>query len=192
MSRPAAFAAIDLGAESGRVVCGRLARRARRAGRAHRFPNRPVRLPDGLRWNLLSSIAAALDGLRARHRRAHAESIGVDSWGVDYALLDARGRVLGLPFHYRDERTVGMVERAHARVRARRCTRTTGIQTMPINTVFQLLAEEGGESLAAASRIALVPDLLTCWLSGDGRQRGHRGLDDRVCSTPAAGAGRTS
>ena len=90
----------------------------------------------------------------------------MDAWGVDYALLDDRGRVLGLPFHYRDERTVGMVERAHARVSREEMYRTTGIQTMPINTVFQLLAEEDGESLAAASRIALVPDLLTSWLSG--------------------------
>ena len=69
----------------------------------------------------------------------------MDAWGVDYALLDARGRVLGLPFHYRDERTVGMVERAHARVPREQLYRTTGIQTMPINTVFQLLAEERRE-----------------------------------------------
>ncbi len=166
MSGPPVYAAIDLGAESGRVLCGRL-----RGGRieleeANRFPNRPVRLPDGLRWNLLSLFSAALDGLRAAAAEHPLCSVGVDAWGVDYALLDDRGRVLGLPFHYRDERTVGMVERAHARVPREEMYRTTGIQTMPINTVFQLLAEEDGESLAGASRIALVPDLLTSWLSG--------------------------
>jgi rhamnulokinase len=166
VSRPAVFAAIDLGAESGRVLCGRLADGRVELGEVNRFPNRPVRLPDGLRWNLLSLFSAALDGLRAAAGEHTLRSVGVDAWGVDYALLDDRGRVLGLPFHYRDERTAGMVERAHARVSRDRMYRTTGIQTMPINTVFQLLAEEDGESLAAASRIALVPDLLSSWLSG--------------------------
>ena len=89
----------------------------------------------------------------------------MDAWGVDYALLDANGRARGLPFHYRDERTAGMVERAHARVPREQLYRTTGIQTMPINTVFQLLAEDD-ESLACASRIALVPDLIASWLCG--------------------------
>jgi rhamnulokinase len=166
MSRPAVYAAIDLGAESGRVVCGRLAGGRVELGEPHRFPNRPVRLPDGLRWNLLSLYSAALDGLRAAALDSTLRSVGVDSWGVDYALLDARGRVLGLPFHYRDERTAGMVERAHARVPRAELYRTTGIQTIAINTVFQLLAEEHEERLAAASQIALVPDLLTSWLSG--------------------------
>jgi rhamnulokinase len=165
VSRPGAFAAIDLGAESGRVVCGRLAGDRIELEVAHRFPNRPVRLPDGLRWNLLALLAEAVDGLRAAAGTHQLRSVGVDAWGVDYALLDARGRVLGLPFHYRDERTVGMVERAHARVPREQLYRTTGIQTMPINTAFQLLAEED-ESLARAARIALVPDLIASWLCG--------------------------
>jgi len=166
VSRPGVFAAVDLGAESGRVVCGRLDGDRMELEEAHRFPNRPVRLPDGLRWNLLSLFSAALDGLRSAAEDSDLRSVGVDAWGVDYALLDAGDRVLGLPFHYRDERTVGMVERAYARVPRDELYRTTGIQTMPINTVFQLLAEEGGESLAAASRIALVPDLIASWLCG--------------------------
>ncbi|HET6173611.1 MAG TPA: rhamnulokinase family protein [Gaiellales bacterium] len=166
MTRTPVYAAIDLGAESGRVLCGHLTDGRVELEEANRFPNRPVRLPDGLRWNLLSLFSAALDGLHAAAAEHTLRSVGVDAWGVDYALLDERGRVLGLPFHYRDERTVGMVERAHARVPSDQMYRTTGIQTMPINTVFQLLAEEDGESLAAASRIALVPDLLVSWFSG--------------------------
>ena len=165
MSRPAVFAAIDLGAESGRVLCGRLVDGRMELEEAHRFPNRPVRLPDGLRWNLLALFAEALDGLRAASVEHTLRSVGVDAWGVDYALLDGRGHTLGIPFHYRDERTVGMVERAHARVSREAMYRQTGIQTMPINTVFQLLAE-GDERLAAATRIALVPDLVASWLSG--------------------------
>src|SRR3954447_15105084 len=138
------FAAIDLGASSGRVVFGTLD-----AGRVvleehHRFANRPVRLPDGVRWNVLHLFTEAVAGLRgARGLRG----IGVDTWGVDYALLDGAGRVLGLPSHYRDARTDGMIARAFARVPPAELYATTGIQTMPINTIFQLLADEGSAAL---------------------------------------------
>ena len=113
-----AYAAVDLGAESGRVVLGRLDGERVDLDVVHRFANRPVRLPDGLRWNLLALFTETLDGLR---RAAAAPSgalagVGVDAWGVDYALLDGGRRVLGLPFHYRDGRTDGMVARAHERV----------------------------------------------------------------------------
>ena len=83
-----------------------------------------------------------------RRRAGPLRGVGVDTWGVDYALLDGRDRVLGLPFHYRDERTDGMVERAFERLPAERLYAATGIQTMPINTVFQLLADEGTPALA--------------------------------------------
>jgi rhamnulokinase len=158
------YAAIDLGATSGRVVTGRLEDGRVALEEVHRFPNRPVRLPDGLRWNLLHLFTEALDGLR---RAGPVDGVGVDTWGVDYALLDERGRVLGLPFHYRDARTAGMIERARARIGADELYAVTGIQTMPINTVFQLLADEGSAALAAAKRLALVPDLLAFWLSGE-------------------------
>lgn len=128
----------------------------------HRFPNRPVRLPDGLRWDLLGLFAEAVGALRGRRL----DGVGVDAWGVDYALLDARARPLGLPFHYRDERTAGMAARAFARVPQAELHAVTGIQTMPINTVFQLLAEDPAV-LERAHRIALMPDLLAHWLSGE-------------------------
>ncbi len=158
------YAAIDLGATSGRVVAGSLHDGRVELEEVHRFPNRPVRLPDGLRWNLLHLFTEALEGLR---RAGRVDGVGVDTWGVDYALLDDRGRVLGLPFHYRDARTAGMIDRARSRVDAEEMYAVTGIQTMPINTVFQLLADEGGPALASADRIALVPDLLALWLSGE-------------------------
>jgi rhamnulokinase len=156
------FAAIDLGAESGRVVHGRFDGERVALDVAHRFENRPVRLPDGLRWNLLSLFASSLAGLRAID--APLRGVAVDTWGVDYALLDGVGRVLALPFHYRDARTEGMVTRAHARVSAEELYSVTGVQTMPINTVFQLLADAAAPR---AERIALVPDLLSFWLSGE-------------------------
>lgn len=162
----AAYAAVDLGAESGRVVLGRL-----REGRVdldivHRFPNRPVELFDGRRWNLLALFAESLHGLALAARTTALDGIGVDSWGVDYALLDERDRVLGLPFHYRDGRTAGMAERAFSRVPREELYATTGIQTMPINTIFQLLADEGSAALAATRRLAFVPDLFALWLTG--------------------------
>jgi rhamnulokinase len=145
------YAAIDLGASSGRVVCGRLAGGVMALEECHRFANRPVRLPDGLHWNLLHLFTEAVGALRGRTL----DGIGVDTWGVDYALLDEQRRVLGLPFHYRDERTDGI-----ARVEG---YEVTGIQHMPINTVYQLLADD---RVADADAIALVPDLLAYWLSG--------------------------
>ena len=161
---PEAYAAIDLGATSGRVVTGRLQGDRMALEEVHRFHNRPVRLPDGLRWNLLHLFTEALEGLR---RAGPLAGVGVDTWAVDYALLDADGRVLGLPFHYRDDRTAGMDERAFGRVPQAELYAATGIQTLPINTVFQLLADEGSAALAAAERLALVPDLLAYWLCGE-------------------------
>ena len=158
------YAAVDLGATSGRVVRGSLEGGRVELEEVHRFDNRPVRLPDGLRWNLLHLFTETLTGLR---RAGSINGVGVDTWGVDYALLDAEHRVLGLPFHYRDDRTDGMIERAFERVPAERLYAAAGIQTMPINTVFQLLADEGSAALEAAQRIALTPDLLALWLCGE-------------------------
>jgi rhamnulokinase len=165
LTEPRAYAAVDLGAESGRVVVGRLSGDRIDLEVMHRFPNRPVALPDGTRWNLLSLFAEALTGLEPAVAAGGLEGVGIDTWGVDYALLDGGGRVLGLPFHYRDRRTSGMAERAFARVSRAELYAVTGIQTMPINTVFQLLADEGTAALAGAQRIAFVPDLLALWLT---------------------------
>jgi rhamnulokinase len=161
------YAAVDLGAESGRVVRGQFDGERIALDVVHRFANRPVRLPDGLRWNLLDLFTETLDGLCRAAEGGALAGVGVDAWGVDYALLDGERRVLGLPFHYRDGRTEGMVARAHARVPREDLYAVTGIQTMPINTVFQLMADEGSAALAAAEHIALVPDLFALWLTGE-------------------------
>ena len=157
------YAAIDLGASSGRVVLGRLRDGVIELEELHRFPNRPVRLPDGLRWNLLHLFAESAGALAGRSLAG----VGIDTWGVDYGLLDERLRVLGLPFHYRDGRTEGMIEEADRRVPAAERYAVSGIQTLPINTLFQLLADEGSPALAAARSMALVPDLLALWLCGE-------------------------
>jgi rhamnulokinase len=158
------FAAADLGAESGRVVVGTLRDSRVELEVVHRFANRPVRLPDGLRWNAPGLLEGILDGLRATGR---VDGVGVDAWGVDYGLVDEAGRLLGLPFHHRDARTTAMIARAFERVPREELYAATGIQTIPINTVFQLLADEGTPALAAAARVLLIPDLLALWLSGE-------------------------
>ena len=167
MSATAAFAAVDLGAESGRVALGRFDGAAMSVEVVRRFPNRPIQLPDGQRWDLLGLFADTLDALALTAALAPLRGIGVDAWGVDYALLDGSARLLGLPFHYRDGRTRGMIERVDALVSREERYAATGIQTMPINTIFQLMADAGGPALRAAERIALVPDLFALWLTGE-------------------------
>ena len=161
------LAAIDLGAESGRVVVGRYDGELAELEVAHRFPNRPLRLPDGLHWNAPQLFAEILRGLGTAAQTGRLDGIGIDGWGCDYALLDGGGRMLGLPFHYRDERTSAeVVARTHACVGRAELYRRTGIQTMPINTIFQLRAEATGPAVSVAERIALIPDLIALWLTG--------------------------
>jgi rhamnulokinase len=110
----------------------------------------------------------ALDGIGRAADRTQLSGVGVDGWGVDYALLDASGRLLGLPFHYRDSRTAGMVARAHDRISRQELYAISGVQTIAINTVFQLLADErSSAALDVADRIALLPDLFSFWLTGE-------------------------
>ncbi len=167
MSATRAFAAVDLGADSGRVVLGRVDEHSVSLEVVHRFANRSLRLPDGLHWNLLGLFADTLEGLSRAAAKAPLSGIGVDSWGCDYGLLDGASHLLGLPFHYRDQRTQGMIERVHGRVGREELYGVTGIQTMAINTIFQLEAESDGVALPAAARIALVPDLFGLWLTGE-------------------------
>lgn len=170
MSEPRHVAAIDLGASSGRVVLGRLSPGRVELEVVHRFENRPLRLPDGLHWNLPSLFEEALCGLAAAAAAAGAPlvSIGVDSWGCDYALLDGSGRMLGVPYHYRDERTTGAVLKStHELVSRSELYLRTGIQTLPINTIFQLRAERNSAAASVAEGIALIPDLIALWLTGN-------------------------
>ncbi|MFD5587915.1 MULTISPECIES: rhamnulokinase [unclassified Streptomyces] len=131
---------------------------------AHRFPNRPVRTPEGLRWDILALYAGVLDGLRAA---GQADSVGIDSWAVDYGLLDADGALLGNPVHYRDGRTDGVAEKVWTTVPAAELYAATGVQYAPFNTLYQLAAAAGTAQFAQAARVLLVPDLLTYWLTGE-------------------------
>ncbi|KUO18324.1 carbohydrate kinase [Streptomyces dysideae] len=131
---------------------------------AHRFPNRPVRVPEGLRWDVLGLYAGVLDGLKATGQVA---SVGIDSWAVDYGLLDADGALLGNPVHYRDARTEGVAEKVWATVPAEELYAATGLQYAPFNTLYQLTAARASAQLAHARRLLLIPDLLAYWLTGE-------------------------
>jgi rhamnulokinase len=158
------YAAVDLGASSGRVMTGRVSPDSLELTEAHRFPNRPVRTPEGLRWDILALYAGVLDGLRAA---GQADSVGIDSWAVDYGLLDADGALLGNPVHYRDGRTDGVAEKVWTTVPAAELYAATGVQYAPFNTLYQLAAAAGTAQFARAARVLLVPDLLTYWLTGE-------------------------
>jgi rhamnulokinase len=165
----ATMAAIDLGAQSGRVVVGRFDGERLSIEEVHRFANVPVLAAGTLHWDALRLYEEILDGLSAAAEApSRIDSIGVDSWGVDFALVDRGGRLIGNPVHHRDRRTDAVMERVFARVPARELYDRTGIQLMPINTIFQLfaMAEAGEPALDVAHRLLLMPDLFHFWLSG--------------------------
>jgi rhamnulokinase len=162
------MAAIDLGAQSGRVAVGRLDGERLEVEVVHRFANEPVRLGDTLNWDILSLYREALVGLRAAAATGSVDSIGVDSWGVDFGLVDRHGRLVGNPVHYRDARRAAAFGPTLDRVPARELYERTGIQLLPINTLYELaaLATESDPALAAAETLLMIPDLMHLWLAG--------------------------
>lgn len=159
-------AAVDLGASSGRVIIGTAGPDLLRLTEVARFDNDPVRIADGLHWNILELYRQVLGGLReAIATDPGIASIGVDSWAVDYALL--RGdRMVGTPFHYRDQRTAAGVATTHAIVAPQELYARNGLQLMPFNTLYQLRADQLAGALSDTDRALLIPDLLTFWLTG--------------------------
>jgi rhamnulokinase len=162
-----AFVAVDLGASSGRVIVAEVSPTALELVELHRFVNAPVALPDGLHWDIERVYQEVLSGLaRAGSLPGGLRGIGIDSWGVDYGLLDEHGALLGNPYHYRDERSIPAVAIVHRAIPAEALYARTGIQFMPINTIYQLAAERGSSRLAPAKRFLMIPDLLGYWLTG--------------------------
>ena len=159
------LAAVDLGASSGRVMLGRIAPGVLELTEVHRFRNGPVTLPDGLYWDVLGLYQDTLTGLRAAARQApDLAGVAVDSWAVDYGLVDAAGRLSGNPFHYRDSRTADGVRATHDRVDFAELYAVTGLQFLPFTTLYQFASEVwlGRSDMQAL----LIPDLLGYWLTG--------------------------
>ena len=169
MSKQAGFAAIDLGAESGRVVLGGVSDARLELTEMHRFGNGPVRTLDALHWDVLGLWAQMKQGVaKAAGEAGELRGIGLDTWGVDFALLGEGNTLLGNPFHYRDARTDGILERAFEIVPRDRLFDQTGIQFMQFNTIFQLLAMRLGNSalLDPARTLLMMPDLFHFWFTG--------------------------
>ena len=165
----AAYLAFDLGAESGRAVIGHLDHGRLTIRELHRFPNEPVRTGSSVHWDVLRLWHEMKRGLQlATSEFPKLDGVGVDTWGVDYALLDADGELLGNPYHYRDARTDGMPERVFATVPPEEIYATTGIQFMQINTLFQVFAaaQQNRGVLELARHFITIPDLLNYWLTG--------------------------
>ena len=163
------MAAVDLGAQSGRVTLGTFDGDRLSVVEVHRFRNIPVRTRGTLHWDVLRLYEEVLEGLTAVAGVANAvDSVGVDSWGVDFGLLDRDGRLIQNPVHHRDRRTEGAMEALFAEVPAREIYERTGIQLMPINTLVQLFAAVAADerSLEIAETLLLIPDLLHFWLCG--------------------------
>ncbi|MFF0903335.1 UNVERIFIED_CONTAM: rhamnulokinase family protein [Kocuria sp. CPCC 205316] len=170
MRTTAAVAAVDLGATSGRVILGGLEDGRLRLRHVARFPNQPVRLHEGdragLHWNITELHRSLTAGLaQALRGDDDVVSVGVDSWAVDYALL-RNGRMLGVPYHYRDERTAAGVAAVHGQVPPEELYARNGLQHLPFNTVFQLAADRVAGDLDVADRALLIPDLIAYWLTG--------------------------
>lgn len=165
------FIAVDLGASSGRVLTGVFDGSKLRLDELHRFDNGPVAVGSSLHWDVLHLWSEILAGLRAAHDRygSAIQSVGVDTWGVDFALLGRGDVLLGNPHHYRDRRTEDMIERACAIVPREEIFAHTGLQFLPFNTLFQLLAMQAARSplLDAAESLLMMPDLFHWLLTGE-------------------------
>lgn len=164
------LAAVDLGAESGRVMLARFDGTQLSLEEVHRFSNQALWIKGQRFWNMQALWNGVLAGLRKARQLATGPlaSIGVDSWAVDYGLVDEQGILLTPPFQYRDARTVGMMEQVCAQIPRATLYARTGIQFLPFNTLFQLYAHQRMDSaaLARAHRLLMIPDLFHTRLCG--------------------------
>ena len=175
MAMTSNYLALDLGAESGRGLLGRFDGQYLTLEEAHRFPNGPVRMLDTLYWDLprlFEEIKTALG--KGALRGGELDGIGIDTWGVDFGLIGKGETLLGNPVHYRDARTNGMLEAALERVSRARIYEITGLQFLPFNTVYQLLALRLSHSplLEVAETLLMMPDIFGWLLTG--RRVGER------------------
>lgn len=174
MNQKKVYLAVDLGAGSGRVLAGEFDGRRIELHEVNRFENTPVQLPSGWHWNITSLYQNILEGLKlaAETYAKDTVSIGVDTWGVDYGLFDKDGRLLGLPYQYRDSRTDGIMEKVFEKVPKEEIYKVTGIQFMFFNSLFQLYSEveHGNPALEQAEDLLFMPDIIGYWLTGNKTQ----------------------
>jgi len=172
MGMTADYLAFDLGASSGRAVLGAFDGERLSLEEVHRFPNGPIAIHDKLYWNAFGLLEEIKTGIaRCTERGVKLDGIGIDTWGVDFALLARGGELLEMPRHYRDRRTRGMMERAFERIPRPQIYERTGIQFLPLNTLYQLLAvaADPAQLLTLADKLLFMPDLFAFWLTGETR-----------------------
>jgi rhamnulokinase len=160
-------AAVDLGATSGRIMAGTVSAESLHLEEVHRFPNGGVRARGSLFWDVLGIHREMLAGLRQVAATGGLQGIGIDSWAIDYGLLDRDGVLLGNPYSHRDARTNGVLEQVAREIDPAELYAVTGIQQLPFNTLYQLVAARGTAALEAAETLLLLPDLLGYWLTGE-------------------------
>jgi rhamnulokinase len=184
----AVMAAVDLGAQSGRVAVGRLDGERLTVSEAHRFDNVPVRIDDRLCWDIRRLYADVFDGLRGVAREATVDSVAVDSWAIDFGLLDRSGELVRNPVHYRDPRRAAAVAGVFERIPPRELYERTGVQMLPINTIFELaaMADDHDPALDRADALLLVPDLFHHRLCGS-RTTEFTNATTTQCFDPRAG-----
>ncbi|MDQ0767791.1 rhamnulokinase [Pseudarthrobacter defluvii] len=161
------FAAVDIGASSGRVMLGRVSPEGVSLETVHRFPNGVVEIDGGLRWDFDALLTEVLEGLRAAATVAAVQGetiagIGIDTWAVDYGLVDRAGKLVAQPYSYRDDRSRAAVAPVHRKLDPARLYQTTGLQFLQFNTIYQLAAERDLDGLQAL----LIPDLIAFLLTG--------------------------
>ena len=193
MGEERAYAAVDLGAGSGRVIVGRVTGERIELQEVHRFTHDVRRIDGHERWDFARIVAEVERGLALAGRATGdlLRSVGVDGWGVDHGFLDERGELLADPITYRDARTNGMLERLFERVPRRELYARTGIQCLPINTSVQLFADvEAGEWPGAARRLLMVPDLVHRHLCGSDVSEETNASTTQLMGLSATGARR--
>ncbi|MDI9430388.1 MAG: rhamnulokinase family protein [Planctomycetota bacterium] len=170
MSETASYIAVDLGAESGRVMLGSIADGKLDLEEVHRFGNGPVETDGSLRWDFDRLLKEAKTGIGLAARKAEGTplGIGVDTWGVDFGLIGDDSRLIEAPYHYRDSRTNGMMEKAFALMPKRDIYQNTGIQFMQLNSLYQVLAMRlaGSAAMAKTGKLIFMADLLSYFLCG--------------------------
>src|SRR5215218_3391639 len=160
-------AAVDLGATSGRVMLGHLGPDQVSLEEVHRFSNDPVRIPDGLHWNILELYRNILVGLRkAIGAQPDLAGIGICSWAVDYGLVSG-DLLISNPFHYRDERTATGVDLVHKIADHAALYAANGLQFLPFNSLYQLAVDQAAGVIDDSTRMLMIPDLLGFWLTGE-------------------------
>jgi len=180
--------AFDFGASSGRAILAEYNGEKIQMRELHRFNNDPVKLGDVFYWDIVRLMFEIKQGITKAVHEGGFDAVGIDTWGVDFGLLDGNGRLLANPVHYRDERTAGMMEQVFGRIPKEELYERTGTQFMRFNTIFQLayLSMHDRDTLKRADIMLMIPDLMAYFLTGEKRAE-YTEVSTSQCLDPVTG-----